>query len=538
MRILWWPILVVSVVLAAGGSPAGAAEPTPSEQLVTAAYEGLLGRAPETAGLVYWSGLIDGGARTGDVVKYIGDSPERRGFVVTQTYERILDRRPDLPGLAYWSEGFIDRLTAAELTLQIFASEEFFLRNGATNRGFVTGLYAKILNRTPDAEGLDYWVDRLDRGAGRRAVARQFVLSVEGILQPELSVESSIPSAGGPGSADRIRIDLDRSVDPDATAVVVSIAGRRIPGTVSGDPVDDTVIVFETDTRTTAQAGAHVVVTVFALTPGPVVESVDFSYRYAPGPSGIDPTGELIIAFYGHPRAPVLGVAGEGTPDQARQRLLAQAAPYSSTGRPIVPAFEMIATLVTASPGEDRLYRNRATDQELRAYLDAIRSVNGRLILDIQPGRADVETEARAYEQLLVEPEVGLALDPEWVVGPTQTPRGRIGTLDASAINRVATYLSELVATHDLPPKILIIHRFKAEMVTNTHLIQSPEGVRILFQADGEGGPAAKLADYDTLLPERFERGIKIFYDEDSPTMTPDQLLARTNPDPTYISYQ
>ncbi len=539
MRSHWFIVVVVTLVLAAGVTPAGAADvPSESEQLVSAAYEGLLGRSPEPAGLAYWSGLIDQGARPGDAVKHIGDAQERRRFVVTRVYERVLDRSPDPAGLAYWSEGIIDRLTVAELTLQVLSSEEFFLRNGASNSGYVTGLYAKTLDRVPDRAGLDYWVGRLDDGAGRLAVARQFTRSAERLLQPDLSVESSIPSTGGSGPVDRIRVDLDRRFDPDTSAVIVSIDGRRVPGRVGADPLDDTVVVFEADGRTEAETGSKVIVTVFAATAGPLVESVDFSYRYAPGSTGADPTGELIVAFYGHPRTPLLGVAGEGTPDQALQALLLQADPYRSTGRPIVPAFEMIATLVTATPGEDRLYRTRATDVELRSYLDIIRSVDGRLILDIQPGRADVESEARAYEQLLVEPDVGLALDPEWVVGPTQTPRGRIGTLDASAINRVASYLSDLVAANDLPPKILIIHRFKAEMVTNAALIESPPGVRILFQADGEGGPAAKVADYDNLLPDRFEKGIKIFYDEDSPTMTPDQLLARTNPDPTYISYQ
>ncbi len=539
VRLRCFSVLFMALAVAAGVSPAAAAEvPSESEQLVTAAYEGLLGRPPDPAGLAYWSGLIDDGARPGDAVKYIGDAAERRRFVVARVYERVLDRVPDPAGLAYWSEGIIDRLTVAELTLQVLSSEEFFLRNGASNPGYVTGLYDAILDRVPDRAGLDYWVGRLDAGASRLAVAHQFTGSAERLLQPDLSIESSIPRAGGTGPVDRIRIDLDQRFDPEASAVIVSVDGRRLPGRVGADPLDDTVVVFEANSRIDAQIGSKAVVTVFAATAGPVVESVDFSYRYAPVSTGIDPTGELIVAFYGHPRTPLLGVAGEGTPEQALQRLLLQADPYRSTGRPVVSAFEMIATLVTATPGDDRLYRSRATDAELRTYLDTIRSVDGRLILDIQPGRADVETEARAYEPLLVEPDVGLALDPEWVVGPTQTPRGRIGSLDASAINRVASYLSELVAANDLPPKILIVHRFKAEMVTNADLIESPPGVRVLFQADGEGGPAAKLADYDNLLPDRFEKGIKIFYDEDSPTMTPDQLLARTNPDPTYISYQ
>ncbi|MFN3217833.1 MAG: hypothetical protein ACE367_15165 [Acidimicrobiales bacterium] len=253
---------------------------------------------------------------------------------------------------------------------------------------------------------------------------------------------------------------------------------------------------------------------------------------------GTNPASELMVAFYGHPSAPVLGVAGEGTPARALSRLLDQAAPYAASGREIVPVFEMIATLVTASPGADGLYRSRAGEAELRTYLDEIRTVGGRLVLDIQPGRADVVDEARAYENLLTEPDVGLAIDPEWVVGPTQTPAGRIGTLDAADINRVSRYLSDLAADHDLPPRILIIHRFRAAMVTNTDAIVDRPGVRIIFHADGEGGPAAKIADYDNLLPPRFERGFKIFYDEDTNRLTPREVLARLDPLPVYVSYQ
>lgn len=338
-----------------------------------------------------------------------------------------------------------------------------------------------------------------------------------------------------------IVVDLDRSVVAEASAIIVSAGGRRVPGSVKGDANDPNRLVFDAGAPPQAPAGAPVVVTVFAtseVTPGQYrVDAVDYTFFYD-GRFRSDPAGELIVAFYGHPGAPVLGVAGEGTPEQALTRLLAQSDPYRVTGRPVVPAFELIATLVTASPGADGLYRTRATETELRPYLETIRTVGGRLVLDIQPGRADVLDEARAFQALLLEPDVGLALDPEWVVGPTQTPRGRIGSLDAAAINRVSAYLSDLVAANDLPPKLLVIHRFREDMVTNVDQIVSRPGVRLLFQADGEGGPAAKILDYDTLLPDIFERGIKIFYDEDTPTMTPSEVLARTDPDPHYISYQ
>ncbi|MFW2380346.1 MAG: DUF4214 domain-containing protein, partial [Acidimicrobiales bacterium] len=488
MRRLIGPF-VVAVCLAATAVSPVAAQPSDldSEELISAAYLGLHGRSAGPAEIAYWSDFIENGVSPGRVIAEIGDSPEHRRHVVTMLYARILDRRPDDAGLDYWSAGLVDLLTADALAREMLSSEEFYLRAGGTDRDFVAALYRTLLNREPEPAGWDYWSGLMADGVSRRAVANEFLRSAEGLLQPELSLEESEPVAGSEGSVATIRIDVDRDVVVEASAVLVAVDGIRIDGTLSPDPEDLSVVTFEASGP--VPTSGNVVVTVLATSesPGGVlsVERVDFAFSAGPVPEPpvADPTGELIIAFYGHPRAPVLGVAGEGTPDQALQRLLAQAEPYGVTGRPLVPAFELISTLVTASPGPDGLYRSRATDAELRTYLDVIRTVDGRLILDIQPGRADVLDEAQAYESLLIEPEVGLALDPEWVVGPNQTPKGRIGTLDASDINRVSAYLNQLVTANDLPPKILIIHSFKPDMVTNTDQIESPPGVRILFHA-------------------------------------------------------
>ncbi len=222
------------------------------------------------------------------------------------------------------------------------------------------------------------------------------------------------------------------------------------------------------------------------------------------GPTAAAAPAELIVAFYGHAKNRCPGPRRR-QPQQALARLNAQAEPYRVSShrddaRPVVPAFELIATLVTAAPGADGLYRSRTQHELIQPYLDTIRAANGYLILDLQPGRADLEDEARSYEPLLLNPEVGLALDPEWKVGPDETTQGRVGALEASEINRVTAYVSDLVIANDLPSKIVIVHLFEASMVRNPELIVNRPGVRIIFQADGEGGPAAKAADYNTLI--------------------------------------
>jgi hypothetical protein len=44
------------------------------------------------------------------------------------------------------------------------------------------------------------------------------------------------------------------------------------------------------------------------------------------------------------------------------------------------------------------------------------------LVLDIQPGRSDFFTETIRLERWLREPDVGLAIDPEWRVTSSEVP--------------------------------------------------------------------------------------------------------------------
>ena len=534
-------IALVLVVMAALFAPTSAtASPVDDADFVEQAYEGLLGRQPDVDGLAFWTGQLGGGESRSRVVAQIGDSAEQRELVVRDAYREILDRPPDLGGLAFWSEGIIDRLTARSLRAQIFGSVEFYERSGGTNEDFLDELYRRILAREPDPRGRTFWLRELADGRSRSSLATAFLASAESIEQPSLSIVDATPAEG---LFDRelslIRVELDRSINAASSAMIVVVDGRRLAGSTSGVDGAPEVLRFLPSERPVTPVGraVDVVVTVFAHD-STTIERSDYRFSYRPTATSITPGQDLMVAFYGHPTTPVLGVGGEGTPAQALERLLTQAAPYEASGKTVVPVFEMIATLVTASPGPDGLYRSRATEGELRPYLETIRTVGGRMLLDIQPGRASVLDEAKAFEALLLEPDVGLALDPEWVVGPTQTPAGRIGTLDAAAINEVSAYLDALVEAAGLPPKILIIHRFRPDMVTNTDAIISRPGVRIIFHADGEGGPGAKIGDYDTLMPPRFERGIKIFYDEDVNRLSPSDVLRLLDPLPVLVSYQ
>jgi hypothetical protein len=142
-----------------------------------------------------------------------------------------------------------------------------------------------------------------------------------------------------------------------------------------------------------------------------------------------------VVAFYGAPQSPELGALGIGTPDAAARRLARQARPYGRGRRPVLPALELIAVIANADAGEDGMYRSRQPNGIIRRYLRAARRHDMLLLLDVQPGRSDFFTETTRLERWLREPDVGLALDPEWRVTAPEVPGDVIGTVDAREVN-------------------------------------------------------------------------------------------------------
>jgi hypothetical protein len=246
-----------------------------------------------------------------------------------------------------------------------------------------------------------------------------------------------------------------------------------------------------------------------------------------------------VVAFYGSPLDDELGELGIGTPAQAARRLAKQARPYARRTRPVLPAFELIATIATAAPGADGLYRQHLPDAVVRRYLRAARKVGALLVLDVQPGRSPFGPEVERLRKWLREPDVGLALDAEWAVGPGEVPGKVIGRIDADAVNATAAYLSRMVRERGLPEKLLIVHRFTDDMVRRDERLRQFPGVQTVVNVDGFGGREVKVAKYEAFLRRTpaMRRGFKLFYREDVGLMTPRQVLAMT-PRPDVIVYE
>jgi hypothetical protein len=245
-----------------------------------------------------------------------------------------------------------------------------------------------------------------------------------------------------------------------------------------------------------------------------------------------------VIAFYGAPQSHDLGALGIGSPDQAGARLARQARPYVKKTRPVLPAFELLADVANRDPGTDGMYRTRQPPSIIRRYLKAARRHKALLVLDIQPGHADFLDETRHLDRWLREPDVGLALDPEWHT-PRAVPGTVIGSVQASKVNAVVRHVASIVRKYDLPEKLLVIHQFTPNMIAGKAQVQQPAGVAVTMNVDGFGDRPNKISKYRQFTHDgtRFHRGYKLFYEEDTDLMRPRSVLA-LQPPPDFVVYE
>ena len=248
--------------------------------------------------------------------------------------------------------------------------------------------------------------------------------------------------------------------------------------------------------------------------------------------------GRLVVGFYGAPQADELGELGIGSPASAGQRLLAKTKEYEGAGRKILPAMELIAEIAHRAPGDDGLYRGRLDDAIIRRYLRAARKIGAILILDIQPGHASFFAEAQYLEKWLREPDVSLALDPEWHT-PGAVPGTVIGSVDVREVNAISFWLDALTAELKLPQKLLLVHRFTEDMIVGEDQLKPRENVAVTVNVDGFGGREIKIAKYKEFAQRApgLHNGFKLFFREDTDLLPPARVL-RLKPQPEIIVYE
>jgi hypothetical protein len=249
-----------------------------------------------------------------------------------------------------------------------------------------------------------------------------------------------------------------------------------------------------------------------------------------------------LIALYGVPDQPALGVLGAQSRTNTFKRvkkLAAQYQPYSK--EKIMPALEIIATVASASPTDNRDYSLETDVSRLKPWIISAKKEDIYVVLDLQPGRRDFLSQAKTYTELLKQPNVGLALDPEWRLKPNQTHLNQIGSVSVDEVNKTAAWLANLTAEHQLPQKVFLLHQFRTDMIINRSKLDTthPE-LAYIIQMDGSGTQSQKESTWRDIrqnAPKNVKFGWKNFYKEDSATLSQKDTMSVT-PKPWYVSYQ
>jgi hypothetical protein len=254
-----------------------------------------------------------------------------------------------------------------------------------------------------------------------------------------------------------------------------------------------------------------------------------------------------IVSYYGHPNSASMGILGEYDKDEVRRLLRQQADEWEAVdpSRPVIMAFELIATVAQPWPGEDGTYVAYTGDEIIGEYVDYVTQHDMILILDLQIGHDTIPNQINMVRHWLEHPRVHVALDPEFsmkaneIVPYDRIPGEFIGETDGRDVQVAMEMLAEIVAEKQIPWKILIVHQFEEDMLYNKDQITPVPGVQFVLDMDGFGSREAKLANYDHFVRDQLVEygGIKMFYRQDDPVLTPAELV-NLDPPAVVVIYQ
>jgi hypothetical protein len=253
-----------------------------------------------------------------------------------------------------------------------------------------------------------------------------------------------------------------------------------------------------------------------------------------------------IVAYYGNFYSRHMGILGELPEEDMLAKLKEETDLWNraDTSMPVIPAIHYIAITAQGSPGKAGLYRLRMPENQINRAIELGKRIEGLTFLDVQVGHSTVRNEVPYLKEYLKQKHVHLALDPEWSMKDGSKPGKKIGTMDADDVNFAIQYLTKMVKEHNLPPKVLVVHRFTKGMLTNYKNIKPTPQVQVIINMDGFGFPAKKRDSYRRFvggMPVQFT-GFKLFYKNDKKDppyrlMTPAEIL-KLHPKPVYIQYQ
>jgi hypothetical protein len=359
---------------------------------------------------------------------------------------------------------------------------------------------------------------------------------VAGLRARRAGIEAVPPAAPG-----AVVVATDPAADPAALATAAAAGATVVHADstdLNGDPAVVEAIAAAKDDRVVLLGSAFAGRADLAWS----VAAARTGWTYAGGTQRAWGGSSLHIALYGTPSDRALGVLGQQDESGTIARVKSLSSQYDAlSDRTVSPMLEVIATVAAGGPTDDGDYSSEIAPSRLEPYVDAALAAGVPVILDIQPGRSDFLTQAKEYTSLLEKPGVGLALDPEWRLGPKQKPLVQIGRVGAAEVNRTSAWLADLVRTKGLPPKPFVLHEFRLTMLQQRQevVVDRPE-LDTLIHVDGQGSQPDKQATWRAVRAGAPEVGWgwKNFLTKDHPVLTPKQTLQQVHPTPDLITYQ
>jgi len=253
-----------------------------------------------------------------------------------------------------------------------------------------------------------------------------------------------------------------------------------------------------------------------------------------------------VIAYYGNLYSTRMGILGELPKPQMFAKLKDELDTWrkADPSTPVMPALHYIVSTAQGSPGPSGKYRLRMPNKEIDKVMAMADEIGAIVFLDIQVGLSTLREEIPVIEKYLSHPRVHLGIDPEFSMKGGEKPGTVIGSFSSADINYASEYLANLVKKNNLPPKMLVVHRFTQNMLKDYRQVVIRPEVQVVVDMDGWGAPARKINTYRQFVyrePIQFT-GFKLFYKNDLKEpphrmLSPKELLS-LKPVPMYIQYQ
>ena len=173
---------------------------------------------------------------------------------VTKLYVATFNRAPDAAGMNYWVNS---GMSIEQIAQSFFDQSETqtLYPTGTSSSSFVTSVYDNLFNRTPDTEGLNYWVQQLDSNT----VSKQnFILAVvNGALNSDATILDNKKSVGldfvskglnDTSLAKLIMQNVNESSSSTSDALAITSAASSSSGTFTTETFSGkTFYMYDTD---------------------------------------------------------------------------------------------------------------------------------------------------------------------------------------------------------------------------------------------------------------------------------------------------